>query len=112
MTFTCFRVDALVVDPGSFHVDRARGGQDVAFCVVSVADHQAVPVLVEVVSELVDVGGNLRLQRGCEHLPGAVADDLVEQGAPVVVVGLVFVVYYREHGRTFPTSVGALALIE
>lgn len=115
MSLTGFRVDTLVVDPGSFHVDRTGGGQDVAFCVVAVADHQAVAVLVAVVSELVDVGGDLRLQCGGEHLACSVADDLVEQRPPgrcVAVVGLVVFVYYREHGRTFPTSVGALVLIE
>ncbi|GAA3130494.1 hypothetical protein GCM10020255_004110 [Rhodococcus baikonurensis] len=71
---------------------------------VSVSDHQAVPVLIDLVSELVDVGGDLRLQCGREHLTGAVADDLVEQRPSAVVVGLVVLVYYREHGRTFPPA--------
>ncbi|WP_225858562.1 hypothetical protein, partial [Rhodococcus wratislaviensis] len=69
-------------------------------------------VLVDLISELFDIGGDLRLQRGRQHLPGTVTDDLVEQRPPAVVGGAVVVMYYREHGRTFPTSVAALVLIE
>ncbi len=65
-----------------------------------------------VVRRCTAIGGHLRLQRGRKHLPGTVTDDLVEQRSPAVVVGAVVVVYYRKHGRTFPTSVAALALIE
>nr|WP_240483109.1 hypothetical protein [Rhodococcus opacus] len=54
-----------------------------------------------------DVVGDLGLQGCGEHLPGTVTDDLVEQRAARAdclagLVGVVVVVHYREHGRTFP----------
>jgi hypothetical protein len=72
--------------------------------VVAVADHQTVPVLVDLVGERLDVGGDLGLQRRREHLSCAVADDLVEQ-RPIgrVLVGRLGVVDYLEHGRTSPS---------
>ena len=53
--------------------------------------------------------GDLGLQRRGQHLPGTVADDLVEQrpartGRIAGLVGVVVVVYYREHGRAFPPA--------
>ena len=52
-------------------------------------------------------GGDLSLQRRREHLPGAFADDLVEQRPAVlgpVTSELSGVVDYLEHGRTFPNQ--------
>ncbi|MGB7234617.1 MAG: hypothetical protein WBD41_01425 [Rhodococcus sp. (in: high G+C Gram-positive bacteria)] len=56
-----------------------------------------------------NIVGDLGL-KGCgEHLPGAVADDLVEQRAARAdylagLVGVVVLVHYREHGRAFPPA--------
>ncbi len=78
---------------------------------VAVADHQTVAVLVELVGELGDIGGDLALLRGGQHLPGTVADDLIKQrpGRPGLLVGDGDALNCREHGRTFPTGVGAPA---
>jgi len=43
------------------YADRARGGQHGAFVVAAVSHHQASTVLVDLISELCDIGGNLRL---------------------------------------------------
>ncbi|WP_264015280.1 hypothetical protein [Mycolicibacterium thermoresistibile] len=73
-------------------------------------------VLVELIGELRHVGGDLGLQRRGQHLPGPVADNLIQQRPTSttvgVVVGLRAVVNYREHGRTFPTSAPTPVLIE
>ena len=100
-------VDAPVVDPRRRHRDRPRRGQHVALAVIAVADHQAPSVLVDLTGMGVDVGGHLGLQRRRQHLPGAVADDLIEQRPTdtiVLLVGRFRVVNYREHGRTFPNQ--------
>jgi hypothetical protein len=47
--------------------------------VVAVTYYLAVTVLVELVGELGNIGGNLGLQRVGQHLPGTVADALIEQ---------------------------------
>ena len=79
LPLTGIGVDALVVDPRRPHRHRPRRGQHLALVVVAVADHQPTPVLVDLTDMGVDVGGDLGLQRRREHLPGTVADDLVEQ---------------------------------
>ncbi len=74
---------------------------------VAVADHQPPAVLVELLGVGFDVGGDLGLQRRGEHLPGAVAHDRVEQRLGRLgpgLVGLVLLVDYLEHGRTFPNQ--------
>jgi len=57
---------------------------------------------------LLDVGGDLGLQRGREHPAGALTGQLVEHRPTHprrgVLIGLVLVVDYREHGRTFPNQ--------
>lgn len=63
------------------------------------------PVFVDLAGMGVDVGGDLGLQRRGQHLPGAIANDLVEQQTPTCaagLVGVIVVVDYLEHGRTFP----------
>jgi hypothetical protein len=54
-----------------------------------------------------DVGGDLGQQRSSEHLPCAVTGKLVEQrptdARRDVLLGLVLLVDYLEHGRTFPS---------
>jgi hypothetical protein len=89
LPFTGIRIDSLVVDPRRRHPHGPRRGQHVALVVVAVADHQPPPVLVDLIDELVDVGGDLGMQRRRQHLPGTVADDLVEQRPTrrAVVVG-------------------------
>jgi len=74
--------------------------------VLAVANHQAAAVLVELVSELLDVGGDFGLQRGGQHLASTIADDLVKQRpmASRLVVGLLGIVNYGEQGRTFPNQ--------
>jgi hypothetical protein len=72
-------VDTLVVDTWRCHPHSSRRSQHVALLVVAVADHQPPSVLVDLIGELLDVGGDFGLQRGRKHLPGTVADDLVEQ---------------------------------
>jgi hypothetical protein len=72
-------VDTAVVDPRRPNADRPRGGQNVALVVKAIAHHQTPAVLVDLITELVDIGGDLGGQRRREHLPGAVADDLIEQ---------------------------------
>ncbi len=73
---------------------------------VAIAHHQPVTVLVDLVSELLDVSGDLGGQRRRKHLPGPVADDLIKQRSTrtSIVVGHIHVVNYREHGRTFPNQ--------
>jgi len=74
-----------------------------------------VTVLVELIGELRHVGGDLGLQRRGQHLPGPVADDLIQQrptSTAGLVVGVLGVVNYGEHGRTFPTSAPTPVLIE
>ena len=79
MPLTGLLIDALVVDPRRPHRHRTRRGHHLPLGVVAVADHQPVTVLVDLVGELLDVGGDLGLQRRRQHLPGTVADDLIEQ---------------------------------
>ena len=75
--------------------------------------HQPVAVLVELISELRHVRGNLGLECGGQHLAVSIADDLVQQRtAGLVAVGLRDIVNYREHGRAFPTSAPTPVLIE
>ena len=79
MPLTGFRIDAAVVDPRRTHRHRACRSQHLPLGVVEVADHQAVTVLVDLVGELGDVGGDLQLKCRGEHLTGTVAHDVVEQ---------------------------------
>ena len=112
LPLTGFRVDPLVVHPRCGHRDRTGTGRHRPLLVVAVADHQPVPVLVADISELIDVRRDLGLQRGREHLPGTVADQLVQQRHRGRLLLRTLLSNYREHGRTFPTGVGALALLE
>ena len=61
---------------------------------------------VEFVGVRLDVGGDLGLQRGREHLPCAVTGELIEQrpadSCRGVEVGLGLFGDYLEHGRTSP----------
>jgi hypothetical protein len=79
LPLTGIGVDALVVDPRGGHAHRARRGQHLTLVVMTVADHQPSPVLVDLPGMGIDVGGDLNGQRRGQHLPGTVADDLIEQ---------------------------------
>ncbi len=65
-------------------------------------------VTIEGVGVRLDVGGDLGLQRGREHLPGALAHQLVQHRPTTVTGGVVAgqrpVLNYLEHGRTFPNQ--------
>jgi hypothetical protein len=83
-------VDTAVVDPRCMHRDRTRGGQDFTLVVVAVADHQAPAALIDLISELLDIRGDLSLQRRSQHLAGTITDNLIQQrptDTTVVLVG-------------------------
>lgn len=94
-----------LVDPPvharGFDLDRPGRGGDPPGLVVAVAHDQTPAAFVPLIGQLGYVGVDFRLQRGSQHPPGALADDLVNQGA--VWCRSVFV-DYREHGRAFPTD--------
>jgi hypothetical protein len=70
----------------------------------AVAHHQAAAVLVTNPAELVDVGGDLGLQRRGQHLPGALPHDLINQRRRLHISRqrASHVRHYCEHGCTFP----------
>ncbi len=109
--FAGVRVDAAVVDPRRGHLHRTSGGHDLPWLGVAVADDQPAAAFVSLVSELGDVGVDLGFQRGGEHPPGALADDLVDQrrAGRRTVLGRVLLGDYREHGRAFPTDASTSA---
>jgi hypothetical protein len=76
--------------------------------VVAVTDYQPVTGLVDLIRERLDMGGDLGLQRRRQHLPGAVADQLIQQRPTHrgrgVLLGLVLLLDYLEHRRTFPNQ--------
>jgi hypothetical protein len=70
---------------------------------MAVADHQPAAVGVDLVGVGVDVGRDLGPQRRRQHLPGAVAHDLIEQ-RPAGLVGLGSFLNYREHQGVPPRT--------
>ena len=96
---------------GSVRLSLTRGARTrtgrrrdhLAFVVMTVADHQPVTILIDLLGMGVDVGRHLRLQGDREHLPRSLAHDLIEHRT-ARLVGLGLVVDYFEHGRTFPTG--------
>ena len=101
-------VDAPIVHARLLYRHRTRRRGHLPRLVVAVAHHQPVPVLVDLARVGLDVGGDLGLQRRREHRPGAITHDLVQQRpadpSRGVSVGLVLLVGYLEHGRTFPNQ--------
>ena len=69
MPLTSVGVDTLVVDPGRPNRHRTRGRQHLTLAVEAVAYHQPIPVLVDLASMGIDIGGDLGLQRRREHRP-------------------------------------------
>ncbi len=63
--------------------------------------------LVDLTAVGLDVGADLGLQRGRQHLPGPVAHDRIKQPRTGRhggrLVGLADLLDYLEHGRTFPS---------
>jgi ribosomal protein S18 acetylase RimI-like enzyme len=53
----------------------------------AITDHQPPTVLVELVLELLDVGGDLGLQRRGQHLPSTIAHDLIKKRPTGRLVG-------------------------
>src|SRR3954466_1942965 len=85
---------------------------------MSVTHDQATALLIDLVGVRGNVCGDLSFQGGGEHPPGTVTHDLVDQrparrrrDRPGHWRGIIRV-HYGEHGRTFPTRVGARALLE
>lgn len=75
----------------------------------AVANHQPATLLVQLVRVRLDIGRDLGSQRGREHLPRAVAHDLIQQRPADNSrrdAGLRLLLDYREHGRTFPNQRG------
>jgi hypothetical protein len=82
-----------------------------------VPHRQAAAALVALARELDDVGVDLGLQCLGQHPPGTVANDLVDHRARRhrATYGAITASGVRdsgEHGRTFPTDVGASAIRE
>jgi hypothetical protein len=110
-------IDALVVDPRRDHLHRARAGEHLAGLMAPVAHHQPAAALVALGVELRDVGLDLGLQGFGQHPPRTLTDDLIDQRGTVAgtagVLSAVRSSNYGEHqGRTFPTGVGAPAMLE
>ena len=99
-------VDAPVVDPRLPHRHRPRRGGHLPRLVVPVAHHHPMPLLVDQMRVGVDIGGDLGQQSRGQHLPRAVANQLVEQRPTHrrrgVLVGLGLFLDYLEHGHAFP----------
>jgi len=90
LPLTGIGIHPAIVDPRRGHPHRTRGGQHLPLTVVAIAHHQAPTVLVAVIGELLNIGGDLSLQCRSQHLPGTVADDLIQQrptSTAVVLVG-------------------------
>src|SRR5439155_7382678 len=112
-------VDALVVDAWRDHLDRAGRGQHLPRLRVPVAHDEAATTLVQLLGVRRDVRGDLSLQRRSEHPSRPITHDLVDQ-RPARHSGRrrirgcwreLAVGDYGEHGRTFPTRVGARACL-
>ncbi len=71
---------------------------------IAIAHHKPVTVGVELVGELLQVSGDLSVERRGQHLAVPITDDLIEQQLMFGVIGLLGVLNYGEHGRAFPTS--------
>ncbi|MER6075865.1 hypothetical protein ABT187_45380 [Streptomyces sp. NPDC001817] len=66
------------------------------------------PTLVPLGDQLSYVLVDFRLQRGGQHPPGTVADDLVDQGTRL---GGTVGIHYAEHEHAFPTRAANASLL-
>jgi hypothetical protein len=89
LPLTRIRIYPLVIDPRRAHRDGTGSGEHFPFGVISVAHNQPAVILVDLAGVSVDVGGDLGLQRCGQHLPGTVADDLIQQRSTATTVVLV-----------------------
>lgn len=104
----CDLIGPPVVDAGRTDLYRPSGRAHRPLAVVAVADHQALAPLITLVGELGHVLVDLGLQGGGQHPAGALADDVLDQGAsPGRSIG----VHYAQHGRAFPTRVRSAGLL-
>jgi hypothetical protein len=90
-----------VVDPRADHLDLAHPGGQRASRSVPVADHQPVAVLIDQLGMRGDVGLHLGLQRGRQHPPGTLAEQLVQIGRQL---GSCLVVNHYTQHRGVPSS--------
>jgi len=85
---TSVGVNTFIVDLRCLHRHRTGGGQLLPLVVNTLAGYQLATVLVERVSELFDIGRDLGLQRCGQHLPGAVADNVIQQPTNTTAFGV------------------------
>ena len=108
-------VDTLAVDPRLTHRHRPRRGHDLTRSVIAVADHQPVTRLIYLTRMSINERGNLGTKSRREHLSGTITNNLIKQRATgrgsLVIVGVVVLLDYIEHGCTFPTSASTPAMI-
>lgn len=108
-------IDTFVVDPRLTHHHRARGRHDLTRIVIPIADYQPVTVLINLARMGFDERGDLNKKSRREHLPCTITDDLIKQRdtgrGSTFIVGIVVLLDYLEHGRTFPTSASTPAMI-
>jgi len=95
-------VEALVIHPRGLHLDRPGRGGDLPRLMAAVADREPTAALVALIGQLGHIGVDFGLQRGSQHPPRTLADDLVDQRGAVGSGAVV--VHYAEHGRAFPTG--------
>jgi len=70
-------------------------------------------LLIPLPGEPGNVGVHLSLQRLSQHPPRALPHDLIDQRRRLTrFLSRRTLLHYREHGRTFPASVPAPALLE
>lgn len=79
----------IVVEARRNHRHRTRNGQHLALVVVPIADHQTSAVLIELIGERLDIGGDLCLRRCRQHLASTIANDRIEQRSTVSTANLV-----------------------
>ena len=77
----------------------------------AVADHQPAAIGVDLATVRLDIGGDLGLQRRRQHLPGAVADDLIEHRRAGLVGLRTFLDYFEHEGVPSRTSASTPVLI-
>src|SRR4051794_30200124 len=79
----------------------------------AVPHHHPATGIVTDIGEPVDIGGDLGLQRRRQHPPCTITDQLIQhRHRDRFVLLRILLTNYREHRRTFPTGVGAPALLE
>ena len=96
MPLTGHLIDALVVDPRLTHLHRTCGCGHLPRLMEPVADHQPMPIGIHFAAERLDMGRNLSQQCRRQHLPRAVADNLIKQ-RPARRIGRGRVFNYFEH---------------